>query len=219
MALRNYFSICPPNEQPEYNGIQLINSAVIVKYIQQLLRNDLRYAPFTFIGSEQRIFENIEICTSTGDIQSRIGGIIDRIDSKGESLRIVDYKTGGDADTPANVQSLFIPDKKRSNYVFQTFLYASIVCKKLREKNDSRLVAPALLYIHRAASEKYSPVIQMGEPRKPKEPVDNFAQYEGDFRENLKTLLEDIFNPDISFTQTEIEDKCAYCDFRALCKK
>lgn len=218
-GFKELFFNLPPNEQPEYNGIQLISSAVIVKYIQQLLRNDLRYAPFTFIGSEQRIFENIEICTSTGDIQSRIGGIIDRIDSKGESLRIVDYKTGGDADTPANVQSLFIPDKKRSNYVFQTFLYASIVCKKLREKNDSRLVAPALLYIHRAASEKYSPVIQMGEPRKPKEPVDNFAQYEGDFRENLKTLLEDIFNPDISFTQTEIEDKCAYCDFRALCKK
>lgn len=218
-GFKELFFNLPQNEQPEYNGIQLINSAVIVKYIQQLLRNDLRYAPFTFVGSEQRIFENIEICTSTGDIQSRIGGIIDRIDSKGESLRIVDYKTGGDADTPANVQSLFIPDKKRSNYVFQTFLYASIVCKKLREKNDSRLVAPALLYIHRAASENYSPVIQMGEPRKPKEPVDNFAQYEGDFRENLKTLLEDIFNPDVSFTQTEIEDKCAYCDFRALCKK
>lgn len=218
-GFKELFFNLPPNEQPEYNGIQLINSAVIVKYIQQLLRNDLRYAPFTFVGSEQRIFENIEIYTPTGDIQSRIGGIIDRIDSKGESLRIVDYKTGGDADTPANVQSLFIPDKKRSNYVFQTFLYASIVCKKLREKNDSRLVAAALLYIHRAASENYSPVIQMGEPRKPKEPVDNFAQYEGDFRENLKTLLEDIFNPDISFTQTEIEDKCAYCDFRALCKK
>lgn len=218
-GFKELFFNLPQNEQPEYNGIQLINSAVIVKYIQQLLRNDLRYAPFTFVGSEQRIFENIEICTSTGDIQSHIGGIIDRIDSKGESLRIVDYKTGGDADTPANVQSLFIPDKKRSNYVFQTFLYASIVCKKLREKNDNRLVAPALLYIHRAASENYSPVIQMGEPRKPKEPVDNFAQHEGDFRENLKTLLEDIFNPDISFTQTEIEDKCAYCDFRALCKK
>lgn len=218
-GFKELFFNLPPNEQPEYNGIQLINSAVIVKYIQQLLRNDLRYAPFTFVGSEQRIFENIEIYTPTGDIQSRIGGIIDRIDSKGESLRIVDYKTGGDADTPANVQSLFIPDKKRSNYVFQTFLYASIVCKKLREKNDNRLVAPALLYIHRAASENYSPVIQMGEPRKPKEPVDNFAQHEGDFRENLKTLLEDIFNPDISFTQTEIEDKCAYCDFRALCKK
>lgn len=218
-GFKELFFNLPQNEQPEYNGIQLINSAVIVKYIQQLLRNDLRYAPFTFVGSEQRIFENIEIYTPSGNIQSRIGGIIDRIDSKGESLRIVDYKTGGDADTPANVQSLFIPDKKRSNYVFQTFLYASIVCKKLREKNDSRLVAPALLYIHRAASENYSPVIQMGEPRKPKEPVDNFAQYEGDFRENLKTLLEDIFNPDISFTQTEIEDKCAYCDFRALCKK
>ena len=42
------------------------------------------------------------------------------MDSKDGTLRIVAYKTGGDADTPPHVESLFIPDKKRSNYVFQT---------------------------------------------------------------------------------------------------
>ena len=36
------------------------------------------------------------------------------------------------------------------------------------------MVAPALLYIHRAASENYSPVIEMGVPRKPRIPIDNF---------------------------------------------
>ena len=30
-----------PEEKPEYNGIQLINSKVIVSYLKQLLRNDL----------------------------------------------------------------------------------------------------------------------------------------------------------------------------------
>ena len=63
------------------------------------------------MGSEQPVQEDIEIKTPKGIIKSRIGGIIDRLDSKDGTLRIVDYKTGGDADTPPNVESLFTPLK------------------------------------------------------------------------------------------------------------
>ena len=163
--------------------------------------------------------EDVEIQTPKGTIRSRMGGIIDRMDSKDNVLRIVDYKTGGKADTPPSVESLFTPSPKRSNYVFQTFLYAAIVCRKLRERNDDRKVAPALLYIHRAASESYSPVIEMGEPRKPKIPVNNFAFFEDEFRERLQALLEEIFNEKEPFTQTEDTKKCSYCDFKAICKR
>ena len=157
-AFKKLFFNVPQNEKPEYNGVQLINSAVIARYLKQLLQNDLRYAPFTFIASEMEVDEPIDIQTPKGVIKSRIGGIIDRMDSKDGTLRIVDYKTGGDADTPPHVESLFIPDKKRSNYVFQTFLYAAIMCRK----QPTMKIAPALLYIHRAATETYSLVIQMG---------------------------------------------------------
>ena len=212
-----FFNI-PLTERPEYNGLQLINSAVILRYIKQLLRNDLRYAPFTFTASEKFVDEEIEIKTPKGVIKSRIGGIIDRMDTKDNTLRIVDYKTGGDAQCPPDVKSLFIQDKKRSNYIFQTFMYASIVCKKLRKKNNLLKVAPSLLYIHKAASENYSPVVQMGEARK-KEDVDDFSIHEDEFREDLNILLEEIFNPETSFSQTEIEEKCQYCDYKDLCKK
>lgn len=214
-AFKKLFFNVPQNEKPEYNGVQLINSAVIARYLKQLLQNDLRYAPFTFIASEMEVDEPIDIQTPKGVIKSRIGGIIDRMDSKDGTLRIVDYKTGGDADTPPHVESLFIPDKKRSNYVFQTFLYAAIMCRK----QPTMKIAPALLYIHRAATETYSPVIQMGEPRKPKEAVEDFSKYEKEYRERLQGLLEEIFNPEKSFTQTEIIEKCTYCDFKALCKR
>ena len=30
---------------------------------------------------------------------------------------------------------------------------------------------------------------------------------------------EEIFNKDVPFVQTEVEEKCAYCDFKAICKK
>ena len=214
-AFKKLFFNVPQNEKPEYNGVQLINSAVIARYLKQLLQNDLRYAPFTFIASEMEVDEPIDIQTPKGVIKSRIGGIIDRMDSKDGTLRIVDYKTGGDADTPPHVESLFIPDKKRSNYVFQTFLYAAIMCRK----QPTMKIAPALLYIHRAATETYSPVIQMGESRKPKEAVEDFSKYEKEYRERLQGLLEEIFNPEKSFAQTEIIEKCTYCDFKALCKR
>ncbi|GFI00655.1 PD-(D/E)XK nuclease family protein [uncultured Phocaeicola sp.] len=214
-AFKELFFHVPQNEKPEYNGVQLINSAVIARYLKQLLQNDLRYAPFTFVASEIEVDEPIDIQTPRGVIKSRIGGIIDRMDSKDGTLRIVDYKTGGDADTPPNVESLFVPDKKRSNYVFQTFLYAAILCRK----QPTMKIAPALLYIHRAATETYSPVIQMGEPRKPKEAVEDFSNYEKEYRERLQGLLEEIFHPEKSFTQTETIEKCAYCDFKALCRR
>ena len=203
-----------PEEKPEYNGVQLINSKVIVSYLKQLLRNDLQYTPFEMVAMEKKVSEKITIQTTLGPLTLRLGGTIDRMDAKEGTLRIVDYKTGGSPKIPANIEQLFTPSETRPNYIFQTFLYAAIMSRK-----QPLMVAPALLYIHRAASESYSPVIEMGEPRKPKIPVNNFAFFEDEFRERLQALLEEIFDEKEPFTQTEDIKKCAYCDFKAICKR
>ena len=203
-----------PEEKPEYNGVQLINSKVIVSYLKQLLRNDLQYTPFEMVAMEKKVSEKITIQTALGPLTLRLGGTIDRMDAKEGTLRIVDYKTGGSPKIPANIEQLLTPSETRPNYIFQTFLYAAIMSRK-----QPLMVAPALLYIHRAASESYSPVIEMGEPRKPKIPVNNFAFFEDEFRERLQALLEEIFDEKEPFTQTEDIKKCAYCDFKAICKR
>ena len=203
-----------PEEKPEYNGVQLINSKVIVSYLKQLLRNDLQYTPFEMVAMEENVSEEITIQTGQGPFTLRLGGTIDRMDAKEGTLRIVDYKTGGSPKTPANIEQLFTPSETRPNYIFQTFLYAAIMSRK-----QPLMVAPALLYIHRAASESYSPVVEMGEPRKPKMPVNNFAFFEDEFRERLQALLEEIFDEKEAFTQTEDLKKCSYCDFKAICKR
>lgn len=211
-AFKEEFFHVPPQEKPEYNGSQLIHARVIVSYLKQLLRNDLQYAPFSMEAMEKTVKESIEIETSEGKLSVNIGGTIDRMDSKDGTLRIVDYKTGGLPKTPENIGQLFTPSENRPGYIFQTFLYAAIMCRKQPLK-----VAPALLYIHKAASDTYSPVIEMGAPRQPKIPVLNFALYEDDFREHLQALLNEIFNPQEPFTQTDDTKKCEYCDFHKLC--
>ena len=203
-----------PEEKPEYNGVQLINSKVILSYLKQLLRNDLQYTPFEMVAMEKKVSEEMTIQTGQGPFTLRLGGTIDRMDAKEGTLRIVDYKTGGSPKTPANIEQLFTPSETRPNYIFQTFLYAAIMSRK-----QSLMVAPALLYIHRAASESYSPVIEMGEPRKPKIPVNNFAFVEDEFRERLQALLEEVFDEKEAFTQTKDIKKCSYCDFKAICKR
>ena len=213
-AFKEEFFHVALTEKPEFNGTQLINAKVITSYLRQLLRNDLQYAPFFMEGMEKKVTEIIEIETPQGKLALNIGGTIDRIDSKDDTLRIVDYKTGGSPKTPENIKQLFTPADGRPNYIFQTFLYASIMCRK-----QSLKVAPSLLYIHQAASETYSPVIEMGEARQPKMPVNNFAFYEDEFRERLQTLLQEIYNPEEAFTQTEDTKKCEFCDFRELCRR
>ena len=212
-AFKELFFHIPADEKPEYNGTQLINSAVIVRYLRQLLKHDAAYAPFTLEETEKDVYEDIGVHTPAGDFMTRIGGFIDRLDSKDGTLRIVDYKTGGKADSPCSIDSLFTRSKSRSNYIFQTFLYAAIMCRRQSQK-----VSPALLYIHRAASDEYSPIIQIKEDRSA-EAVTDFSMYESKFRTKLQELMEEIFHPDVVFTQTDIEEKCAYCDFKAMCGK
>jgi CRISPR/Cas system-associated exonuclease Cas4 (RecB family) len=203
-----------PDEKPEYNGTQLVNAKVILSYLKQLLRNDLHYAPFEMRGMEQKVSEEITIETADGPLTLRLGGTIDRMDAKEDTLRIVDYKTGGTPKTPADIQQLFTPAEDRPNYIFQTFLYAAIVSRQQPLK-----VAPALLYIHRAASDSYSPVIEMGAPRQPKVPVNNFSLLEEEFRNHLQLLLEEIFSAEEHFSQTADTKRCSYCDFRGICRR
>jgi hypothetical protein len=212
-AFKEEFFMVPLTERPEYNGVQLINSKVICSYLKQLLRNDMHYAPFSMVATEKVVREEMKLCLPDGEWRIAIGGTIDRMDLKDGTLRIVDYKTGGTPLVAQNMESLFVPSDKRPGYVFQTFLYAAIMTRQ-----QQYIVAPSLLYIHKASGDDYSPVIQMGE-RSSKAPVNNFSLLEDDFRESLNALLKEIFSKERPFVQTEQTDKCAYCDFRSLCQK
>lgn len=212
-AFKECFFHVDIKEHPVYNGTQLIHAKVIVSYLKQLLRNDLQYAPFSMEAMEKEVREIIVLDTPTGAVSVRIGGTIDRMDSKGNTLRIVDYKTGGSPKTPENLEQLFVSADGRPGYIFQTFLYASIMCRL-----QQRQVAPSLLYIHRASSASYSPIIEIGPPRQ-RVQVTDFSVYEEEFRQRLQNLLQEIFDPKIPLEQTKDNNRCEYCDFRRLCKR
>lgn len=209
---REFFKI-DQSQQAPYNGIQLINSQVICSYVKQLLKQDARYAPFTIMGMEKKRFKTFDISSPNGDYEINIGGYIDRFDLKDGVLRIVDYKTGGSPKKIKAIDELFEESDKRAAHVLQTFIYADIISDALPNYN----IAPSLLYIHKAADEEYSPIIQMGS--RPAVDITNFRVIKEEFAKKLGELIKDIFERDVAFTQTEDFAKCAYCDFRMLCKR
>ncbi len=195
----------------DYNGLQLINKDVIAQYVYLLLKLDWQNAPFEFIKAEENVKEAFEVKTQEGTMRINIGGIIDRQDRTGDgTLRIVDYKTGGNPKEYKTVEELFEQKKDRANYIFQIFLYSSI----MRRRHPDVRLQPCLLYINHAAAEGYEPLIKKG-----KEGVTEFVE-EDEFLEALGRLLsEQLFNKGCPFTQTTVEDNCKYCDFKSLCHK
>ena len=198
---------------PPFDGLQIINREVIIKYVRLLLEVDRRLAPFTILGLECDVkgaFKVNEHFTTT------IGGRIDRLDciktpEGGERIRVIDYKTGSKRlKTFADVEAIFDPAniKEHSDYYLQTFLYSIL----LRRKTNETPVSPALLFIQHAGGEAYDPVLSLG-----KAPVSDIAEISDLFLQRLHQLIGDIFNPDIAFCPTEYRQRCSLCPYAALC--
>jgi len=194
-----------PMPRDRYNGEQLIYFRIVKQFIKRLLHLDKKDAPFTIVGLEQKKHRKVNI----DGMQLRVGGIIDRLDSKDGALRVVDYKTGGKPKEPKEMNELFDGSKERANYIFQAFVYASILIEEQQEA-----VVPALVYINKATDEDYSPIIKWN-----KEPISDFRLLAEEFEEAFKLKLIELFDPEIPFSQTKNEKACEWCDFKGLCGK
>jgi CRISPR/Cas system-associated exonuclease Cas4 (RecB family) len=52
-----------------------------------------------------------------------------------------------------------------------------------------------------------------------KKPVEDYATVSEEFQSRLKTLIEEIFNPEIPFQKVEDKTKCEYCGFKMICHR
>ena len=190
------------------DGLQLINREVMIKYVRLLIETDRRLAPFTILGLEKRV--------SMPWGETKVGGIIDRLDSVTdlatgqERIRVIDYKTGARHLRPMpNVEAIFDPAQipNHSDYYLQTFLYSHII-----RQHQEEPVSPSLLFIQHAGAEGYDPTLVIG-----REPVTDIAVHSDRFIALLKETTEAIFSPDLRFTPTDDRNRCRSCPYAALC--
>lgn len=208
---------------PEYNGLQIINRKVIIEYLRQLLKIDQRLAPFSVLGLEKPAYSDIVFTTDDGK-QKRIsiGGIIDRLDmvcdneTGSKTIRVVDYKTGHQANMGINsVEEVFQDtniSNKHSDYFLQTILYSLIVDKSTTLNPTGEKVSPALLFIKQAVNEDYNPVLEIGAKK-----ITDVSVFKIEFINKLKDILSEIFSKDKPFLPTEDKKKCETCPYRMIC--
>jgi hypothetical protein len=209
-----YFKLPPDNPKDvEYTGEQLINRKVVIDFLRKLLQLDEEYAPFTFVNTEQSVAEVFEIMIPE-PFKIKIGGIVDRMDLKENTLRIVDYKTGGTPVRTPGVESLFEQSKDRAGYIFQAFLYAVIVSDQLNGKYN---IKPTLTYIHKAVK-NYSPDISFYVDKK-NIPIESIDEYKTEFKKRLTGLISGLFDKNVRFSQTPVTEKCVYCDYQEICRR
>ncbi|MCD7713383.1 MAG: PD-(D/E)XK nuclease family protein [Prevotella sp.] len=218
-----------------YDGLQLINREVIAHYITTVLRADRDLAPLHIEGLERPVYGTFDIIVNGTRRQIEIGGIIDRLDridiGGGEVLRVVDYKTGGGTqETLGSVDDVFNSaniEKKHSDYYLQAMLYATLVRRSDKPFEHRSIsyeplnpralpVRPALLFIQKKASVD-DPVLKFG-GKNDARPIDDIADCEPAFSQQLVQVVAEIFDPAAPFAPTSIDKFCNSCPFRALCK-
>lgn len=196
-------------------GENFLTGEMIRKYAEKILEQDARFTPFHYIESEKKVRATI---TLSDKRVVQLKGFIDRVDSLDRVLRIVDYKTGSGKLEFESVDGLFDKEAKdRPKAVMQVFLYAWMF-QQLSEYTGMP-IQPAIYYLRTLFQRSFDPVVEQKKGRGKVDKVNSFQEFVADFEDKLRQCLDEIFNLDIPFTQTETGKACAYCSFRGLCGK
>lgn len=196
-------------------GENFLTGEMIRKYAEKILEQDARFTPFHYIESEKKVRATI---TLSDKRVVQLKGFIDRVDSLDRVLRIVDYKTGSGKLEFESVEGLFDKEAKdRPKAVMQVFLYAWMY-QQLPEYTGMP-IQPAIYYLRTLFQRSFNPVVEQKKGRGKADKVNSFQDFASDFEGKLRQCLDEIFNLDIPFTQTETGKACAYCSFRGLCGK
>ncbi len=218
----------------EYDGEQYINRGVLHNFLLRLVKMDAGYCDFRYVGSEKKIRFPYVLKLPDYDIQLNIGGKIDRIDIKGDTVNIVDYKTGSaDKKVKVSLDDIFGNKTKSAGNRLQSFLYSIALDEILKNRTDVSKekelqwiedvkvanvckVSPTLLYMRKSnkkdENDRNGQVVKLNGT-----PVNDIGILKQEYLARLNDVLEEIFDVNRPFVPAEDHKRCEYCDYRKIC--
>ena len=193
-------------------GVNFLTGELVRKYIIRILEKDCEYTPFNFVDAEKEF----RVAFSLSDKRKvQIKGIIDRIDEKDQALRIVDYKSGDGATSFQTLESLFEKEKNKLKAIRQIFLYAWAY--KEKNTNEKKPIQVALYFLRKSYT-KFEPEIGISKAKgSKKEKIEDFQEYREPFENLLRVWMDEIFDANVPFGQSQTDESCEYCRFVSLC--
>ncbi|MEO7990081.1 MAG: PD-(D/E)XK nuclease family protein [Chryseolinea sp.] len=215
-AFREHFHLADQKKM-NYNGLQLVVKEMVKKLAIHVLAKDKKHAPFNIEFLEVNNFNtNVRVSQRGKKLNIVLGGKIDRADRKENTIRILDYKTGGDLNMFTSIESLFDRNnEKRNKAVFQALLYALVYVKRnqsLFSSSSNTKLQPGLINRKDIFKSDFKYGLYLNKQR-----LEDVTDLLPEFEMHLNTLLQELFNPDQPFDQTTILKTCSYCSYKEIC--
>lgn len=185
---------------------------VVQNYVKLILRTDLQYAPFQILGTEEGVDKVEKITIGNEEFSVCLGGIIDRLDQKGDVIRVIDYKSGQPQVKVKELKELIDSGhSKRPKEMLQALIYAYLQVGRSKKSNS---IMPGLYAVRHLSNGVLTPNLFLGG-----EQLINQSQYYDAIELMIKEVLEDLFNPEVDFKPTDNLKNCEYCSFNLLCQR
>lgn len=197
-----------PDRPVTYEGQRLVVREIIKRFVDRIIEIDKGYVPFSIEAIERK---DISLHVNVDKAVVVLGGTIDRADRKSDVIRVIDYKTGKDDMSFADVPSLFLREKKRNKAAFQTFMYTLLFEQTLQGSERVRLV-PGLFNRINIFNDDFRFGLIQG-----KSYLEDASPLLPEFRERIAGLVTEIFDPTLEFDQTPDTDACKICSYSHIC--
>lgn len=181
------------------SGKNFLVEKTLIALIKKIISEDISYSPFVYEASERGYSYIYQRGNKPGIL---FNGIFDRIDRQGNSIRIVDYKTGrAEVKSFKEPETLFTSSDFKVN--FQLMFYVWLAAKNGLSKNITAAIYPlkqmsgGALYLSQA---ELSETVQ------------------AEFEELLIKMTSEILN-NPHFRQTDDLRKCSVCPYKVICNR
>lgn len=211
-GIRKFYQL-EENADTKLSGQLAVVRDVMQKYLGRILELDEADAPFTILTMEKKYQASVVL-----EDGRKLGlkGFIDRVDRKGETIRLIDYKSGKDEKNFAGIENLFDREQpKRNKAAFQTLFYG-LLYQSTHPENALPL-KPALFNFRQIFSEDFNPYLQLKTGRGQSEEVQDYRHFAEAYQSQLQGSLEDLYDGQMPFSQTEVIEKCEYCAYKGIC--
>ena len=198
------------------HGQNLLLRKVAERYVELFIDSERQMIKkgisCTIIDLELKMKRSLKIEVGEESIEVNFQGSADRVDRLGDTVRVIDYKTGYVDKSDCSLwyakndywDRMFSGQKDKA---FQLIMYAWLYHPKLDTNFKLQAGITGLKY-----HSKYFPlsISKDSEMEIEKSHIDRFEA-------DLISLTEELFNPDIEFKQCEDEKACEFCDYKFIC--
>ncbi len=195
-------------------GTNLLNVKVAEKYLQEFLATEIKLlgdlkkegTTLKLVHLEKELTSTIEVNGLTINLK----GKADRIDQIGNTIRIIDYKTGNvEASQALKIKDWEALKDEKFNKGFQLLMYAYLWSKT---ENTNKFELHSGIYSLRSLSKGLMLVS-----------VDGAYNLNGEmlqqFEDEVKVLLQEMLDKKKVFSQTSNHKICDNCAFKSICNR